>query len=576
MGLATLSVALLMAIALGRREAVVVVVAVPVTLALTLVASTSSATRSTASRCSRSSSPSGSWWTTRSSSSRTSSATSGCRPHEAAPRHGRSKRPTRWATRRSSRRSPSSGVVPMDSSPADGAVHATYPNGARRRCSFRSLVAFAVSPWATHASSGACRRTRTARRTARRDTLERLYRRAMTPLLTVAATRAWALVAVSRPCSAPRSRSCRWARGREDAAVRQQERVPGGGGHAGGDVARATRGPRGHGARAAGGAGGHRVLKLRRDLAPINFNGLVRHYYLRAAPHQGDVRVNLVPQETRGARHAIAREAGPLVEAIARRATRASRSPRCRPARRAETLVAEIYGPTTPAGARSRRRSRRSSPRTEGVVDVDWYVQGPRRKRLPGGPREGGARRNPRGGRRGDAASGARRTTRPASSSRTSASAIPRRTLTASAATASPALGAFRPAPAGAWCRSQSSGASDASRRNSIYHKNLRPVVYVTAMSAGAGRRRSTQSGCSRRGSRGSAREGYDIASRLPGRRPAQRSTAMKWDGEWQITYEVFRDMGIAFAAVMVLIYILVVGWFGASPRRSSSWRPSR
>jgi multidrug efflux pump subunit AcrB len=37
---------------------------------------------------------------------------------------------------------------------------------------------------------------------------------------------------------------------------------------------------------------------------------------------------------------------------------------------------------------------------------------------------------------------------------------------------------------------------------------------------------------------------------------------AMKWDGEWHITYEVFRDLGIAFAAVLILIYILVVGWF--------------
>ena len=37
---------------------------------------------------------------------------------------------------------------------------------------------------------------------------------------------------------------------------------------------------------------------------------------------------------------------------------------------------------------------------------------------------------------------------------------------------------------------------------------------------------------------------------------------SMKWDGEWQITYEVFRDLGIAFAAVLILIYGLVVGWF--------------
>jgi hypothetical protein len=51
------------------------------------------------------------------------------------------------------------------------------------------------------------------------------------------------------------------------------------------------------------------------------------------------------------------------------------------------------------------------------------------------------------------------------------------------------------------------------------------------------------------------------ISTRLP---EDHSRYMMKWDGEWQITYEVFRDMGIAFAAVMVLIYILVVGWFGS------------
>ena len=51
---------------------------------------------------------------------------------------------------------------------------------------------------------------------------------------------------------------------------------------------------------------------------------------------------------------------------------------------------------------------------------------------------------------------------------------------------------------------------------------------------------------------------------------------AMKWDGEWHITYEVFRDLGLAFAAVLVLIYVLVVGWFRSFVRRSSSWRRFR
>ena len=77
---------------------------------------------------------------------------------------------------------------------------------------------------------------------------------------------------------------------------------------------------------------------------------------------------------------------------------------------------------------------------------------------------------------------------------------------------------------------------------------------------------------------------GAEVARRRAARRSSRRRLptdttpyAMKWDGEWHITYEVFRDMGIAFAAVLVLIYVLVVGLVPlASSRRSSSWRRSR
>jgi multidrug efflux pump subunit AcrB len=97
----------------------------------------------------------------------------------------------------------------------------------------------------------------------------------------------------------------------------------------------------------------------------------------------------------------------------------------------------------------------------------------------------------------------------------------------------------------------------------SIYHKNLLPVTYVTADVAGA-----------------MESPVYAILSfgpeldklRLPSGTRLEQYTAvqpdntsryaLKWDGEWHITYEVFRDLGIAFAAVLVLIYGLVVGWF--------------
>jgi multidrug efflux pump subunit AcrB len=97
----------------------------------------------------------------------------------------------------------------------------------------------------------------------------------------------------------------------------------------------------------------------------------------------------------------------------------------------------------------------------------------------------------------------------------------------------------------------------------SIYHKNLLPVTYVTADVAGAAES-PVYAILQMNRALSSIRlpEGYtfDIFS---ARQPFDSSKyAMKWDGEWHITYEVFRDLGIAFAAVLVLIYILVVGWF--------------
>jgi multidrug efflux pump subunit AcrB len=97
----------------------------------------------------------------------------------------------------------------------------------------------------------------------------------------------------------------------------------------------------------------------------------------------------------------------------------------------------------------------------------------------------------------------------------------------------------------------------------SLYHKNLQPVTYVTGDVAGVVESpvyailQMNRALASLR-----TPEGYGVEI-FNTRQPFDTSKyAMKWDGEWHITYEVFRDLGIAFAAVLVLIYILVVGWF--------------
>jgi multidrug efflux pump subunit AcrB len=97
----------------------------------------------------------------------------------------------------------------------------------------------------------------------------------------------------------------------------------------------------------------------------------------------------------------------------------------------------------------------------------------------------------------------------------------------------------------------------------SIYHKNLMPVVYVTADVAGV--EESPVYAILKIDQaldRLKLPEGYSL-ERYVARQPfTAEKLSMKWDGEWHITYEVFRDLGLAFAAVLVLIYILVVGWF--------------
>ena len=99
--------------------------------------------------------------------------------------------------------------------------------------------------------------------------------------------------------------------------------------------------------------------------------------------------------------------------------------------------------------------------------------------------------------------------------------------------------------------------------QKSIYHKNLMPVVYVIADVAGA--RESpvyTILEMQKKIAALQIPEGYEIAQHTAQLPDTGRKFAMKWDGEWHITYEVFRDLGIAFGVVLVLIFVLVVGWF--------------
>ncbi len=97
----------------------------------------------------------------------------------------------------------------------------------------------------------------------------------------------------------------------------------------------------------------------------------------------------------------------------------------------------------------------------------------------------------------------------------------------------------------------------------SLYRKNLKNVVYVTGDVAGVVEAPvyailKMQKEIDKIALPG----GYKIEQRAASQPWSEIRPGLKWDGEWHITYEVFRDLGLAFAAVMVLIYVLVVAWF--------------
>jgi multidrug efflux pump subunit AcrB len=303
--------------------------------------------------------------------------------------------------------------------------------------------------------------------------------------------------------------------------------------------------------------------------SPHNFNGLVRHYYLRAGSNVADIQVNLLPKHVRDKQsHDIAKEVRVRLQPLAERfgaRIKVAEVPPGPPV--LQTLVAEVYGPAEHGRLQIARQIRDEFKKTEGIVDVDWYVEDDHPKRSLIVDKEKAALH-------GITEDDVARTMRIASAGEvagllhidTSKEDVPIRVRLDRASRSD--LGRLQSlrlqsragqlVPLSELVRVQ-----DSIEDKSIYHKNLMPVTYVTADVAG-----SIEAPVyailkvAPALERIKAPEGYAIETWTASQPSDSSKYAMKWDGEWHITYEVFRDLGIAFAAVLVLIYILVVGWF--------------
>jgi multidrug efflux pump subunit AcrB len=303
--------------------------------------------------------------------------------------------------------------------------------------------------------------------------------------------------------------------------------------------------------------------------APVNFNGLVRHYFMRRLPSGADIQVNLVGKSERSSQsHDIARRVRPAIAAIAaRHGTRAKviEIPPGPPV--LSTLVAEIYGPDHARQMDLARRIEGLFKAAPGVVDVDTSIPFAQPKRFLAVDREKAALH---GVAESQVVAAVATAVGGEDAGRLHAprdrEPVPIRIVFPAALRMAiePALDLELPAAGGATVRlGELVRVEDTAEEPVIMHKNLKRVVYVLGDLAGSEEspvyailKLDRQIGAL------TVPEGYTIArwsTRPPG---TTDRLAMKWDGEWHITYEVFRDLGIAFALVLVLIYVLVVGWF--------------
>ncbi len=306
--------------------------------------------------------------------------------------------------------------------------------------------------------------------------------------------------------------------------------------------------------------------------SPINFNGLVRQYELRGAPEQGDLQVNLVDRRHRSRKsHEIATAVRPALEAIGARHRAKVKVVEVPPGPPVlSPIVAEIYGPDQ-AGRHALAKSVRGAlDRTPGIVGIDDSIEdaAPRalvridqRKAALAGVTPAEIVAALRLGLAGDDVTSlhdgqakygvpVRLGLPPEQQGRLDVLLAMKARSDGGASVPLSELVVVQPAL----------------RETTRYRKDLLPVTYVIADMAGRtdsplygmfGARRAIAAAAVPNG--GTLEEFFISPPADP-----YRSYALKWDGEWQVTYETFRDMGIAYGVGLVLIYLLVVAQFGS------------
>ena len=306
--------------------------------------------------------------------------------------------------------------------------------------------------------------------------------------------------------------------------------------------------------------------------SPINFNGLVRQYDLRTQPEQGDLQVNLVDRGDRTRQsHEIALAVRPALEAIGRQHGAKVKVVEVPPGPPVMSpIVAEIYGPDEAGRHAFAKSVREVFDRAPHVVGVDdsiedaaprLHVRIDQRKAAMAGVAPADAVATLRAALAGESVTALRdgQAKYGVPVRLTIAPEKQARLETLLALTVRGANGAAVPL-------AEIVHVDPVMRETTRHRKDLLPVTYVVADVAGGadsplygmfGMRSAIAGIATPHGGR------YDERFITQPSDP-YRAWSIKWDGEWQITYETFRDMGLAYAVGLVLIYLLVVAQFGS------------
>lgn len=303
--------------------------------------------------------------------------------------------------------------------------------------------------------------------------------------------------------------------------------------------------------------------------APITFNGLVRHYDLRGGSNMADIQVNLLHKEDRTKQsHDIAKEVRPAVQAIAKKYganVKVIEVPPGPPV--LSTLVAEVYGPDYKSQIEVARQVKQILQETSDIVDIDWMVEDfqteyklevDKEKAMLNGiaPQQIVANLT------------YLLTESPISDlydERTNNSVGIVLSLADKDKTSMQEIQdiKIKGQHGNMVAVSDLVTVREDTLQPTVYRKDQKRVVYVTADMAGA-----LESpvyailGMNEKLQKMHLPKGYQVNELYLQQPTSEKDFTVKWDGEWQVTLEVFRDLGAAFLIVIIIIYMLIVGWF--------------